>query len=262
MRKLLGLLAALALFSAHGAMAQTAVTVLPGGCGTAAVGTSGASGGNLAQSGRGQNSIFVDTTGSLCTNGGGAGTSAVNLTQVGGVTLLRGAGATGTGSERVTVAQDTTTIAGSAPGTAGSASANVVTIQGVASMTPVQVTQSPATSGGLSVFRKQVANNTTSFAVDASPGQLYGIEAFNNGSTIAYVKLYNAAQGSTTCGSGTPVYQGMIPAPTAGGGGYISMNVQGLAFSTAITACVTTGFADADTTAPAASTYVLNFFYK
>lgn len=119
----------------------------------------------------------------------------------------------------------------------------------------------PFTAGGLSVLREQVANNTTSVAVKASAGQLYGIEAFNNGATIAYVKLYNAAQGSTTCGSGTPVYQGMIPAAAAGGG-YVSMNVYGMPFATAITACVTTGFADNDTTAPAASTYVLNLFYK
>jgi hypothetical protein len=119
----------------------------------------------------------------------------------------------------------------------------------------------PFASGGLSVSRKQVANNTTSVAVDASRGQLYGIEAFNNSATIAYVKLYDAAQGSTTCGAGTPVYQGMIPAAAAGGN-YVSMNVYGLAFSTAITACVTTGFADNDTTAPAASAYVINYFYK
>jgi hypothetical protein len=198
MRKLLIFAGALALFAAHGAYAQN-VVVLPGGCGTASAGTSGASGGNLAQSGGGQNQIYVDTTGNLCTSA-----------------------------------------------SAGTVNANL----------------KPTTSGGLSILRKQVANNTTSFAVDASPGQLYGIEAYNNGSTIAYIKLYNAAQGSTTCGSGTPVYQGMIPAPTAGGGGYISMNVQGLAFSTAITACVTTGFADNDTTAPAASTYVVNFLYK
>ena len=234
MRKVFGLLAALALFPAHGAFAQAAVTVLPGGCGTAAVGTSGASGGNLAQSGRGQNSIYVDTTGSLCTNGGGAGTSAVNVTKLNGNTTSTNTGAADAGTLRVVQATGSTVTANLAP----------------------------VTSGGLSVFRKQVANNTTSFAVDASPGQLYGIEAFNNGSTIAYVKLYNAAQGSTTCGSGTPVYQGMIPAPAVGGGGYISMNVQGLAFSTAITACVTTGFADNDTTAPAASTYVINFLFK
>jgi hypothetical protein len=79
----------------------------------------------------------------------------------------------------------------------------------------------PFASGGLSVSRKQVANNTTSVAIDASKGQLYGIEAFNNSATIAYVKLYDAAQGSTTCGAGTPVYQGMIPAAAAGASAYV-----------------------------------------
>lgn len=64
----------------------------------------------------------------------------VNVAQINGVTTLTGAGATGTGSQRVTAAQDTTTIAGSAPGTAGTASANVVTVQGVASMTKLLVT--------------------------------------------------------------------------------------------------------------------------
>lgn len=60
-----------------------------------------------------------------------------NQTQVNGTTLLAGTGAQGAGSPRVTVATDTATVAGSAPGTAGTASANVVTVQGVASMTPV-----------------------------------------------------------------------------------------------------------------------------
>ncbi len=132
---------------------------------------------------------------------------------------------------------------------------------GVNASKQAQVQPQPFTSGGLSVVRQQVANNTTSVAIKASAGQLYGIEAFNNGATIAYIKLYNTAQGSVTCGAGTPVYQGMIPAAAAGGN-YVSMNVYGIAFSTAITACVTTGFADNDTTAPAASTYAINWFIK
>lgn len=67
-------------------------------------------------------------------------TQPVNVAQVNGVTVLTGAGATGTGAQRVTASQDTTTIAGSAPGTAGTASPNVVTIQGIASMTKLLVT--------------------------------------------------------------------------------------------------------------------------
>jgi hypothetical protein len=116
----------------------------------------------------------------------------------------------------------------------------------------------PTASGGASHFSEIVANNTTSVAIDASPGQLYGISAFNNSATIAYVKLYNAAQGSTTCGSGTPVERFMIPAS----GGFVKEIVQGDAFPTAITVCVTTGIADADTGAPAASTYIVNALYK
>jgi hypothetical protein len=50
-----------------------------------------------------------------------------------------GAGATGATTQRVGVAQDTTTIAGAAPGTAGTPSANVVSIQGVASGTVVPI---------------------------------------------------------------------------------------------------------------------------
>lgn len=68
----------------------------------------------------------------------------VNIKEINAVTPLMGAGATGTGSQRVTAAQDTTTIAGSAPGTAGTPSANVVSIQGVASGTTVPVTTSSA----------------------------------------------------------------------------------------------------------------------
>jgi len=77
--------------------------------------------------------VGVDQTTPGTTNG-------IAVVGVNAATALAGAGATGAGSLRVTAAQDTTTIAGSAPGTAGSASANVVTVQGVASMTKLLVT--------------------------------------------------------------------------------------------------------------------------
>lgn len=126
------------------------------------------------------------------------------------------------------------------------------------SSSPLPVGIAPATSGGLSVYSAIVPNNTTSTVVKAGAGQLYGAQVFNNNSTIAYLKLYNAAQGSTTCGSGTPIARYMIPALS----GFVYSEPNGLAFSTAITACVTTGIADNDTTAPAASTYLVNVTYK
>lgn len=70
----------------------------------------------------------------------------MNLGKVNGSVPSMGAGPTGSAALRVTASQDTTTIAGSAPGTAGTASANVLTVQGVASMTPVQVSQATASN--------------------------------------------------------------------------------------------------------------------
>lgn len=125
----------------------------------------------------------------------------------------------------------------------------------------VQSTPAAAATGGATVSSKLVANNTTSVAIDASAGTLYGVSVFNNSGTIAYLKLYNAAQGSTTCGSGTPVQRIMIPANTAGAGAVIPFPL-GVAYSTAITSCVTTGIADADATSPAASAYLIEFYYK
>src|SRR6266478_339747 len=80
--------------------------------------------------------------GNLATLAGAITSSVVqsNTKQVNGVTALVGAGAVGTGAQRVAIGTDTATIAGSAPGTAGTASAQVVSIQGIASMTKVLVT--------------------------------------------------------------------------------------------------------------------------
>lgn len=135
----------------------------------------------------------------------------------------------------------------------------------ISSGNPLFFAQVPLASGGLSIQSAIVANNTTSVAVGTSaPHQLYGIDGYSiSSATPAFIKLYNAAQGSTTCGSGTPVARFMIPASggTAGSGA-IFHDANGIAFATALSYCITTGIADADTSAPAASTYVVNVSYK
>jgi hypothetical protein len=86
-------------------------------------------------------------------------TNGISIVGVNAATALAGAGAVGTGAQRVAVGQDTTTIAGSAPGTAGSASANVLTVQGVASMTPISVTGTfYQTTQPISIASGQVAS--------------------------------------------------------------------------------------------------------
>ncbi|MCS3690958.1 hypothetical protein ABIF26_006465 [Bradyrhizobium elkanii] len=124
---------------------------------------------------------------------------------------------------------------------------------------PLPVQGLPQTSGGLSRSRTLIPNNTTAVVVKSGAGQVYKIRATNNSATIAYIKLYDAT--SATAGSGTPVDTIMIPAASTGAG-IVDTTDLGVVHSTGITFIVTTGIADNDTTAPAASTYVVTIYYK
>jgi hypothetical protein len=122
---------------------------------------------------------------------------------------------------------------------------------------------SAATTGGANTKSIQAANNTTSIAVCSAACTLYGVYVQNNSATIAYLKLYNVAQGSQTCGSGTPADRIMIPANASGAGAVIPIaGGLGAAYSTALSVCITTGIGDSDTTAPAASAYQVSLYTK
>lgn len=104
-------------------------------------------------------------------------------------------------------------------------------------------------------------NNVTPIIISTKASSVYSIDGFNNSTTLAYVKLYNAS--SATCGSGTPQARYMIPFGTSSsGGGFSIPNINGDAYVNGITMCITTGIADNDTGAPAASTYILNVHWK
>jgi hypothetical protein len=106
-----------------------------------------------------------------------------------------------------------------------------------------------------------VAANTTAIVLKATPGTVYSVDAFNNGGSIIYVKLYNSI--SQTCGTGTPVARYMIPfGATSSGGGFNVSNINGDAYGVGITMCITGGFADADTTNPPATTAYVNVHLK
>lgn len=221
--------------------------------------------------------------------GGGGGTQATNITQVNGSAIALGQ-TTSPNSFPVTIASDqslaitgTVTCSGSVGLNAGSAIIGKVAIDqttdgttnavhlvaGTAVAGKVGIDQTtngttnavvivPATSGGLLLSSTIWAN--AGVIVKSGAGQLYHIEAFNNSSTIAYLKIYNAT--SVVAGTGTPVWRQMVPAPAAGGAGFISVDCQGLAFSTGIAVFMTTGIADNDTGAVAGSTCLINFGYK
>lgn len=116
-------------------------------------------------------------------------------------------------------------------------------------------------SSGTSNFSAILANSTNSTLVKNAAGIITEISVYNSSATIAWLKLYNASS-APTCGSGTPVGRYMIPGAASGGAGSnVSIDL-GKAFSTGIAFCVTTGIADTDTGAVAASTYTVNMTYK
>jgi hypothetical protein len=220
---------------------------------------------------------FQDTTGTLCTvaGGGGGGTvtlgagsatvgaltanQSVNEAQINGATVLTGAGVV-TGSQRVGVAQDTTTIAGAAPGTAGSPSTNVITVQGIASGTPQPVVLTPA-SGGMSVKTFVSANSNNLTTIKAGAGQVYGAhcESIAN-AAAAYLKFFN---GSPTMGSTAAVDQISIPAASsASGTGHELQTVNGVAYASGIYVALTGGIALADNTSVAASGFNCTIYYQ
>jgi hypothetical protein len=125
-----------------------------------------------------------------------------------------------------------------------------------------QAAPTPVTSGGLSVYFVQPAASDNHVVIKAGAGQVYKITAMNNSATVNYLRLYNATTGFNGCNSATNlVYQGQIPASTTVGGLSDSWDL-GMAFSTGISICVTSGYATTDTTNATASAMSVNIGYK
>lgn len=170
-------------------------------------------------------SLLALESGNLATLAG-AVTSAVmqgNLKQVNGVTTLAGAGAVGTGAQRVAVGQDTTTIAGAAPGTAGTPSANVVSVQGAASMTPLLVSPSGgdpcATIVKTSVAISQTAN--TKLVTKVSAKKTYVCSIMVVGADAENISVVEGTQTTNPCDTGVAA---IIGGTTAAAGPNLAAN--------------------------------------
>lgn len=134
-------------------------------------------------------------------------------------------------------------------GTAGTASADVITVQGIASMTAIKtdgsaVTQpvslAAATTGGATPY---ASNGTCSKTqVKGSAGTIYHISCVNVSSAVVYLQLFNVASASVTLGTTTPDLQWAVPTQAAGtsGAGFVIDSARGFAFGTAITFAITT----------------------
>lgn len=167
-----------------------------------------------------------------------------------------GSGANGATVLRVALATDSPGV--TTLGQAAMAASLPVTM--ASDQSTIKTAEQGATSGGLTLLSTILANSTNATSVKGSPGQLYKVECFNNSATPAFLKIYNTA-GTPTAGSGTPVWRMLIPG-NATGTGVVSAYLPGLAFATGIGYTVTGLIADNDTTAVAATTFIVNLGYK
>lgn len=173
--------------------------------------------------------VAVSAANPMPVSGGGSGGSVTqgttpwidSISFINGIPALAGAGATGTGSLRVTTAQDATTISGSAPGTSGTPSANVVTVQGPTSGgTPIPTTTTPGQRTLVTLDVKTVTTGGTAVnAINAGHRTAGGFLTNPIGATVALcINEIGAATGTTSSGDTTCITPGQSygVAPAAG----------------------------------------------
>lgn len=125
------------------------------------------------------------------------------------------------------------------------------------------VTQQPHTAGGLSVFRSLDLDESEE-DVKTAAGQVYGLYVINRTTSPRYLRIYNDTAANVVVGTTAPLIGPIeIPANASDHTAMIlNFGGNGIAFSTAISAAVTTGFADNDAGAPGANDVIINIFYK
>jgi len=146
------------------------------------------------------------------------------------------------------------------------AGANVIGKVGVDQTTPGTtnaVQEVSGTTGGLTWYFLQPAASDNHTNIKNGAGQVYEVVAFNNSATINYLRFYNAATGFNGCNSATNIVaQFIIPGNSTNGAGFVIPIPLGLTFSTGISICVTSAYAQTDTTNATASAMALSVGYK
>jgi hypothetical protein len=123
------------------------------------------------------------------------------------------------------------------------------------SSSPVVQSASPTT------LHLIAAASTNATSQKASATTLFSCQLSNNSTTIAYFKIYNKAS-APTVGTDVPVKTLIIPGPAAGGGGSnVVFGPGGFALSLGFAFAFTTGIADNNSTAVAATTYSVDCDY-
>jgi hypothetical protein len=116
----------------------------------------------------------------------------------------------------------------------------------------------PETAGGLSAWSSTSDLDETEEEIKATAGQVYSFYFNNKSGSARTLKFYANTAAGTTVGTTTPLFKYEMNGSTAG---HIAIP-QGVAFATGICVAATTGYADADTGAPAANDVTCTVFYK
>jgi hypothetical protein len=225
-----------------------------------------------------------------------SGQLAANVAMMNGVAVTMGNGASGTGVQRVTMANDSTGVLATV--------STVTTVTNItnqghgaddAAFTPAttrvmvagffadetatdSVDEGDMGAGRMTLDRKQIVTpyvhaaaggstpyknldvDETEDEIKATAGKLLWIHVMNlHASSTRYIKFYNATAANVTVGTTTPVLT--FPVPSNINGFTIHFGDTGTQFDTAITVAATTGFADNDTGVPGANEIILNAGY-
>jgi hypothetical protein len=173
---------------------------------------------------------LVDTSGGNVGAIDASGRLATNLGAVGGTAVATGNGATSTGTQRVTLSNDSTGVIGLSAGTTGGC-------------TPYNL------SGGS-------AASTNATSIKGSAGTLCHLTVISTSATLAYLRLYDSAS-APTCSSATGAKHSYpVPASNTGAGVAIPLGPFGEAYANGIGFCLTGGGADTDNTSAPIGVFV------
>jgi len=132
---------------------------------------------------------------------------------------------------------------------------------GVTGMAGVSLQASP--SGGCTAYTPFVpAASDNHQTVKNGAGTACWIAVSNNSATKNYARLYDAGTGFNGCNSATGVIFAFEIPPTDSGFTIPLGGVNGLAFSTGLSLCITSGFGLTDTTSATATAMYVNVAYK
>lgn len=149
---------------------------------------------------------------------------------------------------------------GVAAGTAGTASTNVITVQGIASMTPVQVQQIAGAGGGATTYNIIAPATPAAVSVQSGSGKVWSLHCSNIGSALAYLKVFDVSS-APTLGTTSATWNIPIPANTTGAGFCIAYAI-GRAVVHNLYVAVTGGISLTDNTSITANNVVVDITYS